>query len=102
MKKNAIPTNFLNLPHYYPKPKLIERAGLAFSEIRWQRQLENLEVANAAFLESDKFYDLMMLSESLQKEQLLQGTLIVPRCESQDSRNAFLKSFCSTSSSFQY
>ena len=55
LKKNAIPTKFPNLPHYYSKPKLIEGTGLlVFSETRWQRQLENLEVANAAFLESSK------------------------------------------------
>ncbi len=32
----------------------MEMTGLVFSKTRWQRQLENLEVANAAFLESDK------------------------------------------------
>ncbi len=74
LKKDAVPSQFPNIPKYFSHAMPQQRSTAALSTSRLAREMESLQVATKAFLSADKIQSLGWLKDQLQKETLPSST----------------------------
>ena len=77
LKKDAVPTNFKNLPSYYLSDDVPSRSGLSLASSRLENAARALEEQAEKFLEEDQLANFENLLKAIEKEKQLPKDFIV-------------------------